>query len=409
MASTEARLLDAIRSQVNSFDTRVAALGDVRKEAEAEVTRLTPTEAEEVRLNEQVEAMRAVGGQLRAELQRTRLAQAADIGQVEIVDRARRALPIGRGRPLKLALGILLGLLVGTAIAVLRNYLNTGLHSRTDVDEVLRVPGLVVIPQLPRGAQPRPFFAARLDAAFGTRAPRDSIRHGAANGRGVIQPELVTISNATNSASGAYRALRTRLLFGPNSGAALRRVVVTSAWSGEGKTTTAANLAVTLAQQGMRVLLVDCDLRQPRLHVLFGLRNPVGLTDVLLGRRTLEDHVVQPSGVERLSLLTSGPTDAGAVGASELLGGQRMTKLLTTVLEHFDVTVLDTPPVLLAPDASILAARADGTLLVLYAGRTGRSLAQDAVQQLVAVGANVVGAVLNDPDGRTAQYQEYVR
>ena len=154
------------------------------------------------------------------------------------------------------------------------------------------------------------------------------------------------------------------------------------------------------------MLLIDCDLRKPRLHTLFGAKNASGLTDVLRDQATLE-AMVQPTGVERLSLLSSGPAEAGAVGASELFGRPSTTALLQAAGSRYDIVVLDTPPVLLASDASILAARADGVLLVVRAGKTGRTVAQDALQQLNAVGANVLGAVLNDPDAQTARYQEY--
>ena len=378
LASTEERLLDAIRSQVNSFDTRVAALLDVREQAAAEVSRLTPTEAEEVRLNEQVEAMREIGSQLRLELQRTRLAEAAEMGQVEIVDRANRALPLRRGRPLKLALAALFGLFFGTMIVLVRDHLDTGLHRRIEVERALRVPGLAIIPQLPR----------------------------AVNGRRFLSTRRAAVTSGNDLAAEAFRALRTRLLFAPRSGAALRSVVVTSAWAGEGKTTTAANLAVTLAQQGMRVLLVDCDLRRPRLHALFGATNKVGLADVLLGRGSLS-QVMQLTRFDRLSLLSSGGIHDSSKGPSELLGDESMKALLASASQQFDITVLDTPPVLLASDASILAARSDSALVVLRAGRTNRALVQDAMRELSAVGANVVGVVLNDPDAKTVRYQEY--
>jgi capsular exopolysaccharide synthesis family protein len=404
LTSTEARLVDAIRSQVNSLETRVAALGDVRQQAEAEVSRLTPNEAEEIRLNEQVEAMRGIGSQLRTELQRTRLAQAAELGRVEIVDRATRALPLPSKKPTKLSLGLAFGLLLGLAIAFFRDHLNTGLHRRAEMEQSLNVPGLVVIPQLPRVTRWRRLLDGRPSGGNTHRGRAERARQTSPSAP-VILSDLVTIADATNAAAGAYRALRTRLLFA-NTGATLRNLVITSSWAGEGKTTTAANLAVTLAQQGMRVLLVDCDLRKARLHTLFGLSNDRGLTDVLLERTSLV-QAMQSTGVERLFLLSGGTVVAGPVGPSELLGSKRMTALLATAKEQFDMLVLDTQPVLVASDASILAARADGVLLVVRAGTTGRSIAIDAVHQLEAVGAHVVGAVLNDPDAKTARYQEY--
>jgi tyrosine-protein kinase Etk/Wzc len=404
LSSTETRLVEAIRTQASALDNRIIALGDVRQRAEEEVNRLTPTEGEEVRLTEQVEAMRGVGSLLRAELQRTRLAEAADLGQVEIVDRATQAVPMASQKPLKMALSLAFGLFLGVALALLRNHLDTGLHRRVDVEHVLRLPSLVIIPQLPRVTRWRRLFSGRRKGGIAHRTPEERSGRGGVPAP-VVLPELVTVADATDSASGAYRALRTRLLFA-NNGTTLRSVVVTSAWAGEGKTTTAANLAVTLAQQGMRVLLVDCDLRQARLHTLFGLSNKPGMTDALRDGVPL-DKVIQATSIERLFLLGSGAAIEGPAGPSELLGGKPMAALLATAREQFDMLVIDTPPVLLASDAAILSARADGALLVIRAGSTGRSLALDAVQQLTAVGAHVIGAVLNDPDAKTASNHEY--
>jgi tyrosine-protein kinase Etk/Wzc len=379
LVSVERRLIEAVRSQVGALDVRLEALGTMRAQSSAEVGRLTPTEAEEVRLSERIDAMRAIGTQLRAELQRTRLAEAVEIGQVEIVDRATRALPLGSRRPLKLGLGLAFGLFLGSAIALLRSQLRAGLRRRIDVEQLLHVPGLAVIPQLPKVTKGRRFSGIKARAG---------------------------IAEANDSAAGAYRVLRTRLLFAPNTGTSIRTVVVTSAWAGEGKTTTAANLAVTLAHQGMRVLLIDCDLRRPRLHSILRMSNEAGLSDVLRGSATLA-QVAQPSRIERLSLLSSGVSDPGPIGPSELLGSPAMNVLLAAAARQFEIILLDTPPVLLAPDASILAARADCALLVVRAGRTGRALAQDALHELAAVGANVIGAVLNDPDSKAERYHDY--
>ena len=404
-ASTERRLIDAIRSQMSTLDARVAALGDVRAQATAEISRLTPAEGEEVRLSEQVEAMRLVGNQLRGELQRARLSEAVEMGQVEIVDPATRALVLPSGGLTKFGLGVALGLFLGAAIAFLREHLDSTLNRRVDIERVLRVPALAVIPQLgpaaTRGLLPRVARAVR----WRRPAVRGGGRRGGTDGRTVL-PELVTVASSRDSAAEAYRSLRTRMLFA-QAGTTLRSLVVTSASVGEGKTTTVANLAVTLAQQGMRVLLVDADLRRPRLHLMFGFSNKVGLIDVLQGHATVEASV-HATSVDNLFLLPSGSPSAaaGAIGPSELLGGGEMAAMLATAQDRFDIVVFDTPPVLHAPDAPVIAARADASILVVRAGKTDRALSQDALQQLAAVGTNVLGAVLNDPDAKTLRYRE---
>lgn len=398
-APIERQLLDAIRSQVRILDSRVAALGDARQQATAEVGRLTPSEAEEIRLNEQVDAMHSLGALVRNQLQRLRLEQAAEMGQVEVVDRATRALRQPSRRSTKLALGLAFGIFLGVAIGFIRDNLDSALHRRTELEQILRVPGLVVIPQFSRAPRRNRLLGPRTDGVNAFRPTRGRSRTGH---RG--RPELVTVSGSSDSAASAYRALRTRLLFS-RSGAGLRTLAVTSTWAGEGKTTTAANLSVTLAQQGLRVLLIDCDLHHSSLHRIFGLPNDIGLADVLLSDAPLSS-ALQDTGITGLSLLSSGSTGSG-VGASELLGSRPMAELIRSASEQFDITLLDSPPVLLAPDASVIAARSDGTLLVLRAGRTRRALVQDALQQLAAVGARIVGAVLNDADAKTPLYREY--
>jgi len=200
--------------------------------------------------------------------------------------------------------------------------------------------------------------------------------------------------------------------------------VVTSAAPGEGKTLTSANLSVTFAYDGLRVLLIDCDVRRPRLHGLFQVPRSPGLMDLLTpsyssdgspsltfdpnaGRtdsgRPITD-IVRPTNVRGLSLLTCGTLPTNPSG---LLSGVRMRVLLRELAKSFDLVILDTPPVLATADAGILASLADGVLLVVRAGQTDRTAAKRAHQQLVNVGARVVGTVLNDPGGEVSQYGDY--
>lgn len=213
---------------------------------------------------------------------------------------------------------------------------------------------------------------------------------------------LVAAAHTHSTGAEAYRTLRTNLIFS-QAVQSLKTIVVTSASPGEGKTTTAANLAVTFAQQGMRVLLVDCDLRRARLHKMFNVPREPGLTELILDHE-VPTEVIRGTPVENLSVLTSGTLPPNP---SELLGGPRMERVLEVLREQFDMIVLDSPPLLAASDASVLGTKTDGVLLVVRAGQTERGAAQQAVQQLAVVGARVVGAVLNDPDAKVPQYGGY--
>lgn len=387
VATTTSRLMAAVRNQIQALDAQIDALDNLKVRSTAEIASAPRAETEETRLSQQVQTVQRMADNLQEEHQRAKMAEAVEAGQVEIVDLAEvPTLPVAAGRIRKVALGVIIGLMLGIGAGVLADGMNTAIRRRDDLERILKVPGLAVIPQF------MPTDGAR---KFARALPRRS-RNGTESDRAA---GLVTVHDARSSGAEAYRTLRTNLIFS-QAVQSLRTIVVTSASPSEGKTTTAANLAVSFAQQGMRVLIVDCDLRRSRLHKMFGVQREPGVTELVLGQVTLED-ATRDTGVTGLYIMPSGQLPPNP---SELLGGNRMRDTLTTLTEAFDLVLIDTPPLLAASDAAILATLADGVVLVVRAGVTEAEAGQQAMQQLLSVGARVVGAVLNDPDSKLETY-----
>ncbi|MEK5139235.1 CpsD/CapB family tyrosine-protein kinase [Priestia sp. FSL W8-0001] len=188
-----------------------------------------------------------------------------------------------------------------------------------------------------------------------------------------------------------YRTLRSNIQFS-NVDKDIKSIVMTSSGPGEGKSTTAANLAIVYAQQGSKVLLVDADLRKPTAHYSFKLENFIGFTSILT-KNTLLKESVQSTEIPNLSVLTSGPIPPNP---SELLASIQMKKLLQEMKEEFDFIILDTPPTLAVTDAQILANQADGTILVVSSGKAEKSSAIRAKELLINANANILGVVLNN-------------
>ncbi len=217
---------------------------------------------------------------------------------------------------------------------------------------------------------------------------------------------LVTISSPRSPISETYRTLRTNLQF-VSLDKPLRTLLVTSPGPEEGKSTMLANLAVTLAQGEKRVILVDCDLRRPSLHKLFGLKHKKGLTTMMVDAEAMNDPPLQETGVSGLQLLASGPLPPSP---SDLLGSRRMDRVLEVLKERADIVLLDAPPVVAVSDAAVLATRVDGVLLVVSAGQTKRDSVQAAKAKLEKVNANLIGAVLmNVPLDASLQRYYYTR
>lgn len=272
--------------------------------------------------------------------------------------------PVSPNVPLNLILGAVAGLILGVVIAFFLEYLDTSVKTLEDVERFLQVPVLAVI-------------------------PKDV---------GILHRQ-----NGMSPDAEAYRILRTNIEFNrknPEDNA----ITVVSGGAGEGKSTTLVNLAYICAQGGYTTLMIDADLRRPRLHTHFDINNSVGLTNYLTTELMLEDVILQ-TPVDNLYFMPSGILPADAAG---ILNSRRMSELIQDVKQRFDLVLVDSPPILGVSDASVLASEVDLTMLVVQHRKLPRNMLMRVKQAVENVGGHVIGVVLNNVDVRSdSQYQYY--
>lgn len=212
---------------------------------------------------------------------------------------------------------------------------------------------------------------------------------------------LIVEKEPNSVASESYKTLRTNIIFA-SIDKVIKRILITSSIQGEGKSTTAANLAISFAQKEEKVLLIDCDLRKPTIHKNFKVSNIKGLTDVLIDRNILDETINKYS--ENLHILTTGTK---VVNHSEILSSLTLDSLLEELDKNYDRIIIDSPPVLAVTDAQVLSKKVDGTLLVILANKTKKNLVKNAKDLLTKVNANILGAILNGEEMNSKEYYNY--
>lgn len=319
-----------------------------------------PTEPD--RAAEQRDALVQQQALFRQRLDQLQVDAALKTGGAQLVTPASAPTSPIKPTPVRTAVvAIAVGLLFGLAMAFLFEYLDESIKSKDDLERAANgLPTLALIPVV---------------ASWKERQ----------------RAMLVSLTQQKSPAAEAYRTLRTSIQF-MGLDRPLGTIQVTSPAASEGKTTTLANLGVALAQAGERVIIVDCDLRRPRIHEFFGASNEVGFTSMLLGNVPLSAGLHRVGGQERLLLLPSGPIPPNP---SELLAGRRMVEVIRALQAEVDVVLLDCPPVLPVTDAAVLSTRVDGVLLVATVGTTTRRAFQHAHELLRQVDAPLIGTVLN--------------
>ena len=341
--------LQATQTQIEATQTQIDALNAIKARTAAQETDLAALDARLVSLRASYAGLLAYFSGSASNL-------------LSIVEPA--AVPLDHVSPKQLQntiLAALLGLLVAVGIVVLVAYLNDGIR---DSDDVLAVAGLSTLGTIVR--------------MTGGKTRSEMYRLAA-----ILYPRSV--------AAEAYRTLRTNVEFS-SLDVPVQTLLVTSSMPSEGKTVTAANLAVVFAQAGRKVLLVDADLRKPGVHLVFDLPNSQGLTTLLRGDDVSLDAIAQRTEEKNLRILTTGPLPPNP---AELIGSQRMRSLLERLKTGADLVIMDSPPLRAVTDSAILSSLADGTLVVIDAKVSRRRPVRQALEALAKAGANVLGAVLN--------------
>jgi polysaccharide biosynthesis transport protein len=324
---------------------------------------------------------------------------------IRVVDEAVPPTRPVRPRPfLNLSLAVLLGLACGVGVAFLQEHLDNTLKNSDDIERVLRVPALALIPSRESLEHGSTFVYGLTEKALSHNG------NGSLNGieKHARKAWIRIDGNGTqhSALSEAFRGLRTSVLLSA-AGRPPRSLTFVSAEPGEGKTTVASNLSISLAQLGKRVLLIDGDMRRPCVHKLFKIEEQSqGLVTFLTG----EDDwraLVRPSGIAELDCLICGPVPPNP---SELLSSDRMQQLIHEAMGEYQFVLIDAPPLLNVTDGRILATMVEGAILVVRGGFTPQELAQEAQFHVRDVGARLIGVVLNDVDVRhNGYYQSYYR
>jgi len=301
--------------------------------------------------------------------------------------------PIGPNRTRTVFVSIFLALGLGVGLSLFLEYLDDTVRTTEDVERLLNLPALAIIPAVGNGVKRKMLAGSKALQKKGPLDPGHS--------------ELLMNVDGRSPLAESYRHLRTSVLLS-TAGRAPKSLLITSTLPGEGKTTTAVNTSYSLAQTGASVVIIDADMRRPRLHSIFGMRGQLGLSSILSSDVTEEEMLamVSKDDATGLHVLTAGPIPPNP---AELLGSDQMRRLLVTLQRHFNHVVVDSPPVSSFTDGVLISTMVDGVLLVVHGGKSSRHVVKRSRQLLQDVGAKIFGVVLNNTEIQSHDYYYYQR
>ncbi len=361
-------------------------------------------------LKREVNSSRQLYDTMLQQLKEATIVSALRASNIRIVDPAKRP-----SRPYKpdlvnnAGIGLLTGLFLAVAIVVMRDRADRTIQEPGEIAFYLNIPELGIIPSESAGTRVRVRIAnkkltAAIESATAKVPEMPALRE---------RVELATWQQRPSMVAESFRATLVSILFSGNNGSRPRVMVISSSSPGEGKSTVVSNLGIAVAEVNQRVLLIDADLRKPRLHEIFDLKNDRGLSDLLRSKEPLTsipEGMIQETRMPDLYVLTSGSATAAA---TSLLYSTRMPELLRTLRTEFETIFIDTPPMLQIPDARVLGRMVDRVIMVVRAGKTTRDAAQAAHQRFVEDGTRLLGTILNDwnpkrsPNGYYGNYNGY--
>ncbi|MFQ5962694.1 MAG: GumC family protein [Candidatus Scalinduaceae bacterium] len=325
---------------------------------------------------------------LKEQLEKARITEAQKLSEMKVIDTAiPPLLPKGLPKIGYTILGLLVGLMGGIGLAFLLEYIDDSIKTIEMIEDELKLPVYGVIPEI------------KLQAKRKKKRRRDITESYEIS---MLEERLVTHTDPRSPIAEAYRSFRTNIQFADIS-EKTKILLVTSSLKAEGKTTTVANLAITMAQLGNRIILIDGDLRNPMIHSIFGKQKEPGLTN-LIGGFTNLDKIITASGIENLDIIPSGPIPPNP---SELLSSKGLSELIDNIKANYDFILFDSPPIIAVTDAVILSSKVHGVFLVVKQGKTSKHICLRAKILLEKANANLLGSVLNNVKVESRYGYEY--
>jgi tyrosine-protein kinase Etk/Wzc len=372
-----------IETNLQALQPKVEALKRINGEYDRQLEALPDKSLRLARLQRAAQADEKIYLMMQEKYQESRITEVGQLGQVRIIDPARPPQePVRPRKKLNLLLGFIVGIGLGVGLTFLFEYMDNTVRTIEDVERI----GVTVLGSIPMIKEEEAM--KRLKVLPASMNGKNGSLEGPEARRMVSR--LITHFAPKSPISEAYRTFRTNIQY-TKLDREIKALLVTSPGPGEGKSTSVANLAITMAQMGSKVLLIDSDLRRPILHSIFNIDRRVGLSNVLVGRATIE-KAAQTTEIENLFVMPCGTLPPNP---SELLGSSAMKTTLDEMKEKFDIVLFDSPPIIAVTDAAVLSSQLDGVILVIKSGQTDREAAFRASSLLKNVKTRILGALLN--------------